>query len=331
MTLTVTLLLPREECSTQVKNNTVSLTAPLFATTVFLLIGISKRLVKFIADSSDNIILYAAILELFVFAIPAAFFLKAKEKNFFEHSKVKVFSFSELPFVLTGGTTFAFGSVIILFLQKILFDFSDEATTILTGSDVSAIGVFLYYIIVPALCEELFFRSILISEYSSYGGPIAISISALFFAMLHFSFTEFPFYFFTGIVLGLITYVTGSSIPAIIIHILNNTVMVFFGDALTSFLMESATSIILAFLLVVLFLGSLVLFLSTMEELYEKRGIMYDKGYLPGKRKELLLGSAKAGIIEKKSKTLQTKSNAFLSPTLFLAIVIFILITLNVI
>ena len=314
------------------KNNTSSLTAPLFATIVFLLIGISKRLIKFIAVSSpDNTVLYAAILELFVFAIPAAFFLKAKGVNFFEHSKVKTFSFSELPFVLTGIATFLFGSLIILFLQRIFFEFNNEANVMLNAAQVSIMGVLLYYVIVPALCEELFFRSILISEYSSYGGPVAVTVSALFFAMLHFSFTEFPFYFFTGAILGLITYVTGSSIPAIIIHILNNTVTVFFGEALSSFLMESASSIILVFLLVVLFLGSLVLFLSAMEELYERRGIMYDNGILPGKRKELLLGSAKAGIIEKKSKALQTKSNAFLSPTLFLAIVIFILITLNVI
>lgn len=316
------------------KNKACSLTTPLFVSAVFLLIGISKRLIKYIVtDSANDTILYATVLELFVFAIPAAFFLKIQEKSFPESAKVKGFHPSQIPFVLTGAATFAFGAVIILYLERILFNFSSSASVIadIPQGDISLMGIFLYYIIVPALTEELLFRGIIISEYSSFGGTIAVVISSLFFAMLHFSFAEFPFYFFSGVVLGIITYVTNSSLPAVIIHILNNIISVFFGKALNSFLAESATSIILAFLLVVLFLGSLIFFLSTMEEIYEKRSVMYDKGYLPGKRRELLLGSAKAGTVEKKTKIINTKSNAFLSPTLFMAVALFILITLNVI
>lgn len=279
-------------------------------------------------------ILYAAIFELFVFAIPAAFFLKIKDENFLEYSKIKKITFSDMPFILSAAATFVFGAVIILYLQRNFLDASADATSLIApiNEDVSLFSVFLYYVLIPALSEELFFRSIIISEYSSYTGPVAITISALFFAMLHFSFAEFPFYFFSGAVLGILTFVTGSVFPAIIIHILNNTVTVFFGQWLTSFLSESSSSVILAFILVVLFLASLLSLLSTMEEIYEKRSIMYDRGIVPGKRRESLLGMAKAGIVEKRVKVNQkTRTNPFLSPTLFMAVVLYILITLNVI
>ncbi|MBQ7897580.1 MAG: CPBP family intramembrane metalloprotease [Clostridia bacterium] len=317
------------------KNNTASLTAPLFVSVVFLLLGISRRLLSYTsASDSESMILYAAIFELFVFAIPAAFFLKIKDENFLEYSKIKKITFSDMPFILSAAATFVFGAVIILYLQRNFLDASADATSLIApiNEDVSLFSVFLYYVLIPALSEELFFRSIIISEYSSYTGPVAITISALFFAMLHFSFAEFPFYFFSGAVLGILTFVTGSVFPAIIIHILNNTVTVFFGQWLTSFLSESSSSVILAFILVVLFLASLLSLLSTMEEIYEKRSIMYDRGIVPGKRRESLLGMAKAGIVEKRVKVNQkTRTNPFLSPTLFMAVVLYILITLNVI
>lgn len=317
------------------KNNTAALTAPLFVSVVFLLLGISKRLLPYVSVfDPERMILYAAVFELFVFAIPAAFFLKIKDENLLECSKVKKISFSDLPFVLSAAATFVFGAIIILYLQRNFLDASADTASLITPikEEVSIFGVFFYYVLVPALSEELFFRSIIISEYSSYGGPVAITVSALFFAMLHFSFAEFPFYFFSGAVLGLITFVTGSVFPAIVIHVLNNTVTVFFGQSLTSFLSESSSSVILAFILVVLFLASLLSLLSTMEEMYEKRSIMYDMGLLSGKRREALLGMSKAGIVEKKSKSgAKTRTSPFLSPTLFMAVVLYILITLNVI
>ncbi len=317
------------------KNNTAPLTAPLFVSVVFLLLGISKRLLSYVSVSDpESMVLYAAIFELFVFAIPAAFFLKIKDENFLEYSKVKKISFSDLPFVLSAAATFVFGAVIILYLQRNFLDASADTASIIdpVKAEVSLFSVFLYYVLIPALSEELFFRSIIISEYSSYGGPVAITVSSLFFAMLHFSFAEFPFYFFSGAVLGIITFVTGSAFPAIIIHVLNNTVTVFFGQWLTAFLSESSSSVILAFILVVLFLASVLSLLSTMEDIYEKRSAMYDKGLFPGKRREALLGVAKAGIVEKKTKaTAKARTNPFLSPTLFMALALYILITLNVI
>ena len=302
---------------------------------VFLLLGISEKLLTLVHPKTpDDLILYASVLELFVFAIPLAFYLKARDKNFFDTSKMRGISFSDLPFALSGASTFIFGSVIILYLQMNFLDTPTDVSIFSVASNprMSTLGVFTFLVLVPALAEELLFRGVIITEYSGFRGPVTVVISAIFFAMIHFSFAEFPFYFFSGLVLGTLTYVLGSSLPSIVIHLLYNTIIVFFGDALGVFLSESSTSIILAFFLVSAFLGSLISFLSTMEDVYEKKSAMYEAGVTPGKRKEILTLMSRAGRMGGKSeKKARAGDNAFLSPTFFMTVALFILITLDVI
>lgn len=311
------------------KRNNAFLTAPLFVCVLFLLLGLSDSLLKLVKEA--DIVFYAAILEMFIFVIPSSFYLKIKEQNVFEYSKIKRIHFSDIPFILSATGTFLFGSVIVSLLQIGIFgsQTSVQNPEILSANGFSA---FLCFVLVPAFSEEFLFRSILISDYSHYKGPVTVVISALFFSLLHFSFENLLFYFFTGILLGLITYVTDSAIPSFLIHSLYNAVTLYFSSSLVSFFSGSSTSFILVFLLIVFFLFSLLSMLTTMEEIYEKRSIMYDDGLIEGKRRELFENMSKAGLIEKREKKKEFYAKeAFISPTLFVAVVLFILITLNVI
>lgn len=311
------------------KRNNAFLTAPLFASVLFLLLGLSDSLLKLVNEA--DIVFYAAILEMFVFVIPASFYLKIKEQNIFEYSKIRRVHFSDVPFILSATGTFIFGSVIVSLLQIGIFgaQSSVQNAEILSANGFSA---FLCFVLVPAFSEEFLFRSILISDYAHYKGPVAVVISALLFSFMHFSFQNILFYFFTGILLGLITYVTDSAIPSFIIHTLYNSITLYFSSSLTSFFSGSSTSFILIFLVIVLFLFCLLSTLTTMEEIYEKRSIMYENGLIEGKRRELFENMSKAGLLEKKEKKkIFYAKEAFVSPTLFVAVVLFILITLNVI
>ncbi len=316
------------------KRNSAFLSAPLFVSVLFLLLGLSDKLLVYISKSeSADVVFYAAILELFVFVIPSSFYLKIKSQNLFEYSKIKAVGFSKLPFILSLSGTFFFGSVIVSLLSRALFGAqSTVITSVDTLSNTNALSVFLCFVLIPAFSEEFLFRSILISDYSHYKGPTAIVISAFFFALMHFSFADLIFYFFTGILLGLLTYVTNSSVPSFILHLIYNCLTVYFGASLSSFFGDSTSSFILIFLLTVAFLLCLMSMLSTMEEIYEKRSIMYEDGALGGKRRELFENMSKAGLVEKKEKKKEFYAkDAFISPTLFVALVLFILITLNVI
>lgn len=75
------------------------------------------------------------------------------------------------------------------------------------------------------LVEEVVFRgAILRSLLESYRPWIAIVVSALFFAAAHFNLAQMPHAFLIGILLGWMCWRTGSIIPGILFHWINNTV-----------------------------------------------------------------------------------------------------------
>ena len=71
---------------------------------------------------------------------------------------------------------------------------------------------------VPALCEELLCRGLVLREYENYGRRFAIIASAAAFALLHNSMQNLVFTLLLGLVLALIVTRTGSVYPAMIFH-----------------------------------------------------------------------------------------------------------------
>jgi hypothetical protein len=153
--------------------------------------------------------------------------------------------------------------------------------------------------------------------------------------MLHFSFTALVFYFWGGLMLGLLTIVTRSSLPAVILHMLWNFISLYFSDTLTGFLNSAVNSAALIFLMITSFLISLYLLFSSMQTLYEKKSEQYEDGTLKGSRIDAVNRLARAGRVDKTKKEIQpsgtTPRDMFLSPTVLLAVCVFIFITIGVI
>ncbi len=80
----------------------------------------------------------------------------------------------------------------------------------------------LYISAIPALVEELAFRGIALGMLRKYGDGFAIVISAFLFGILHGNFIQIPFAFCVGIALAYTVVRTGSIVPAILIHFINN-------------------------------------------------------------------------------------------------------------
>ncbi len=78
------------------------------------------------------------------------------------------------------------------------------------------------HILFPAISEELFCRFLCLSILSPYGKKGAVIVSAILFAIMHGNFYQMPYAFIAGIFLGAITLASGSILPAIVFHILNN-------------------------------------------------------------------------------------------------------------
>lgn len=92
-------------------------------------------------------------------------------------------------------------------------------------------GVLVIGVLVP-IAEEFAFRGAVLNALlrwdRTYGKPwLAILLSALLFSLMHFNLSQLPFTFLIGLLLGWICWRTGSLLPGIFMHVINNTIVCF--------------------------------------------------------------------------------------------------------
>ena len=97
----------------------------------------------------------------------------------------------------------------------------------LIDGSVGAASTAVAIAIVPALCEEAFFRGLVLTSIASHHGPrLAVVGSALLFALAHANpWLALPLFVF-GLFLGMVVYWTHSLYPAVLVHMVNNLISV---------------------------------------------------------------------------------------------------------
>ena len=97
-----------------------------------------------------------------------------------------------------------------------------------TDMSKNIIGILAIAIIGP-IAEEVVFRGAVCRSLLKKGVStgLTVLISAMLFGLIHFNPAQIPFAFVMGLVLGYIYCRTGSLVPTIITHILNNSISVF--------------------------------------------------------------------------------------------------------
>ena len=140
------------------------------------------------------------------------------------------------------------------------------------GGFFEAFYLILAYAAVPAFCEELVFRALLCREFERLNVLSGIVASAIFFAMLHFDITLFPVYFFSGILLALTMYATGSVIASMIVHMAFNLTGLFGQPVLNAFYnITGGTDGLFVFILGMLTILSAALFCTFASKCYSIR------------------------------------------------------------
>ena len=98
--------------------------------------------------------------------------------------------------------------------------------------------------LIPAVCEELFFRGYLLTSLrTGMSTPLAIILSGCLFGLFHVIVMESLFFerfvptCFLGIILGWVCYRTGSVLPGMLLHTLHNALLL----SMSSFTKELAT------------------------------------------------------------------------------------------
>jgi uncharacterized protein len=105
--------------------------------------------------------------------------------------------------------------------------------------NVNGVGWLLFNLffmaVVPAICEELLFRGALIGvlKLMVKNKHLVVVLSAIIFSAIHMQFFSFMSRFALGLVLGYAYVYSGSIIPAIVAHFVNNAISVigfYFSD-----------------------------------------------------------------------------------------------------
>ncbi len=95
--------------------------------------------------------------------------------------------------------------------------------------------------VIPAICEELLFRGVILQGLRSrFGDWASIALSALMFALMHGNLQQFVYPFILGGIMGWLMLRTGSLVSSILVHFINNFLVVTFAfiQNMTGFSLE---------------------------------------------------------------------------------------------
>ncbi len=191
------------------------------------------------ADPSPDWYLYLGYL-----AAPIAFALLAVW--YFAYTKTSVASFVKaqcckpkyyLIALLMQIGLFSLGELNGLFL-RFLQHFGYQGTPIqLPGMDgVGFLGVFLTVAVVPAIMEEFFFRGILQEGMRSFPLVGQLLLCGGLFALYHQNPAQTVYQFICGVAFSLIAVKSGSFLPTVLSHFINNgVILVLYKLGITSY------------------------------------------------------------------------------------------------
>lgn len=257
-----------------------SFTAPLFVLILYALIFASDFIKDRLIEAGGNIYLSVIILQILIFLLPAIVFCRLKGVGYAVRLNIRLFSPGKLGCAIVAGLAMILGSVLIRLGQIYLggqtsFTFSMfDAYLLDSGSQPEFLFTAMAFAVMPALTEELVFRSILLTEYNE-GGYSAVSatvITSLLCSMMYFSPELLPIRLLASIIFCMVTYATGSSLAALLSHLIFNIYGIFGEHYLMKALIDPSNKIIGIFTFAMLFLVFLIILFGELEHTARQAG-----------------------------------------------------------
>lgn len=262
-----------------------------------------------------NSALVSVAIYAFVYLIPSVIFVILSFGRMRFHY-VRKFSPSLLPFSFA-----CLGLVLsITALQKYLIAYTfgySEPTAMTYGGVLTGV---LLGALLPAVCEELLIHGILQKEISEYAGGFAgIIISAVVFSVLHFELQYFFVYLIAAVIMGALTHVTGSCLPAMLVHFLNNAFSILFSERLGFVATERIGGTLLIIVIFAVCLAFLILCLNIAEKISEKKADVCAENIESGEDVHIEYFFAREG------RSLARAINVLKTPPMLICYVIFII------
>ena len=201
--------------------------AILSALILFLVLtGIEICLKLFFKEGLPVWIIYIYSLAQIVLLLVPSLILQKKQtlsvKRFFQ---LRPFKAKWLWATLLGAVCASVGAALInLLLYSLPFSYIFKSSAVSAVDEGGSFALFLAFVLVPAVFEELFIHGALLSSIRNKGILRSVLFCALIFAMLHSSAANFLGPLFAAVIYGFLTVVYQSVWPAIIAHFINNFV-----------------------------------------------------------------------------------------------------------
>ncbi len=200
------------------------------------------------------------LLQLLIFVLPAVLYIQLRGEQFPSRIRMKPLRPEHLWLCFCVLVVLVCGNLLLSIMTGGIASLGGNFTLYnifvarINGSIWETIYVILAYAVLPAFCEELVYRSVLCADYEGAGVGVAVAVSSIFFAMLHFSFPLFINYLFSGLLLAGVMYATRSTLGSMLIHLLYNLFCLFGQPYLSAFYVNAGSSEIFIFCLIVLLL-----------------------------------------------------------------------------
>ena len=246
-------------------------TAPILMLVVMVLLWASQAYVKRASQTDENVFLSLCVAQIIAFFAPTLLYYQLKHRKLSTSLLVSPMRISHGVFIVFSSLLFFTGQLLLkYFMSTFLGITADTSANIVIEEGVPAIQPILAFCIVPAVCEEFFFRGVILSEYRGHGLVKAIILSSVFFALSHFSFSGFFVYLFAGFMLSFLTVVSRSVFPAMILHCANNLLDLYAGKLTNELSWLDSEMYFFRFCVIFLFLLSLWRVFSRMQNIYNQ-------------------------------------------------------------
>lgn len=133
------------------------------------------------------------------------------------------------------GTFFGLSGIndlFVDFLQK--FGYKPDLVTLPEKSFLTVFCCIVFIAVIPAVVEEFLFRGLVLKGAENFGKIQAVIVSALAFSFYHMSPSQTVYQLIIGVLYGIIALSSGSILPTVILHFLNNFTIIiiyyFFPD-----------------------------------------------------------------------------------------------------
>lgn len=179
----------------------------------------------------DKPILYytlAPLLSVIAIIISVIFYLRVKKENSLRIIGINKFK----PIYLLPSITIFVGMMLgVGSINGLIANLIDKIGGVVYKANIplTNVGQFILfticYALLPAIFEEVFFRGVMLHGLKKVKKVYAVLITALCFALYHGSLTQLVYQFIYGVALAFLTLKAKSIIPSIIVHFLNNFII----------------------------------------------------------------------------------------------------------